>query len=1495
MATQHYISRIICYVTLCFVLGFEAQAQVQKVRPRRGVGIRRPPERRKPPIAVAPPVSHVLIETSAPIANLLQRAEDAILREDWKLAIDSLQRVIDAPDGSLISPNKDERASSTIYQSASRYAAGRIASFSKEGIAAYRLLYDGKAKRLYDESIASHNADGLWTIARRYTGTSYGDDALETLASWALDANRPEQALRLLHDLRTLVQDQDQDRSRIAMMEAVAQVMIGAVDSAHKTMTPHIPVLTPSPSDQSWHQLVVHTASTQATDRYAVEEPSYQSWPMSNGSLVGNGRLPAVSPEITSTAPWRYELDVRNFRLPLGQGSDLGHERLAFPFYRFAIADHRMILRTRRGCVALDADDLSMLWQSPSPKRRLSASLESSASTDGQRKGSYEPVAGEIVVEGQYVYTVQRALPGWMKSDDILAPPRVAPPSPRDRKDGGETSSLVARHVDTGDMAWVRGGDGDPLDPLGEVRFRAVPIIVDGLLWVPYERQRELFLGVLNPVDGTDISRIFLCSNQSSKRRVTTPLTPVHQSGVIYLASEHGAFFAIDVAGRDVIWAHRLNTYLSLANSGSLSWETGSPAVARGLVFFPSLLDGKLYALDMLDGSMVWSKAVDQAAFITAADAKYVWLAGRTMTCLTSGTGDEVWTRELPFTQTGRATVVGDSMMIPTVHSVLALDAYSGELIKDYTLSEKQHPLGDIVSFRSSLYSVDPTFVRRFPDLSQMYPASKARLSDHPEDVRTRLRLARLEILRGQPEAAISLLESKDQRYEGTNRQMRARTLVDAWLSMAGEGKGERGQMARALRQAEKQATTNAQKIRVALAKSRWQRTDHDIIGAARTIWQAAASLPDDKNVELGGLAKGAAQVVLRRALLDINQDMDAASRDQLAQYTDKELRAILEGNMADERLSRLLARSLRAIAELGVPPATAQRAMLAYAKRNLLRGRYELAERDFVDCAGMEASPSLSRVALMYLINMHTHVLHSPSRVIDPWVTALKRFSPHEEVPSAYEWFDMFGSRPARATTLGAWLTQNRAVGGESLADGKVSPPQRSANQVGNSWSFMAQSSNENAGRLGFRRGHTDEIGFVPALVFMREDRLAALHPSTGRVLWQADIRFPEVFPNSSFLRRNSQRSRANDQGPRRSFVVDGQVVVVVSREGLSGIGLITGKRLWVRPFDLLPLVTHPAKRDSTIAAQGGMMASMHTGGRLTLMRTADGSIVWERDMYGETVQHIWLTDTRVITADRQMQRVHIIDRADGKLIRQVLFGQPDADSDLVSLVIVGGSLYGPTHSTRVDGLLGVDLVSGEDVWRRDLDRPLVQLFALNEHMLGVALLGGGGYVIDAAMGYESTSFFFENVPRVKGLHLVDDSLIAIYAERMNRRPIMGMKALDVATGKPRWSRQDLAVVKGNTASIQVMGNNIFTVLETVTSPRAHDTRYTVAAIDAATGADDGWREELPKMGPQSSYRFDGDLDVRPGIVLVGTTSTIYGFTLTENDLRANEIEVEQ
>ncbi len=94
--------------------------------------------------------------------------------------------------------------------------------------------------------------------------------------------------------------------------------------------------------------------------------------------------------------------------------------------------------------------------------------------------------------------------------------------------------------------------------------------------------------------------------------------------------------------------------------------------------------------------------------------------------------------------------------------------------------------------------------------------------------------------------------------------------------------------------------------------------------------------------------------------------------------------------------------------------------------------------------------------------------------------------------------------------------------------------------------------------------------------------------------------------------------------------------------------------------------------------------------------MRISDGSSIWERDLRDESVASVWMNDKVVITANEWLQRVHIFDRRDGTLIKQVLFRQPNPKSPMPVQFVRGEepgervAFYYPYMSNSGGGWMG-------------------------------------------------------------------------------------------------------------------------------------------------------------------------------------------------------------
>jgi outer membrane protein assembly factor BamB len=395
--------------------------------------------------------------------------------------------------------------------------------------------------------------------------------------------------------------------------------------------------------------------------------------------------------------------------------------------------------------------------------------------------------------------------------------------------------------------------------------------------------------------------------------------------------------------------------------------------------------------------------------------------------------------------------------------------------------------------------------------------------------------------------------------------------------------------------------------------------------------------------------------------------------------------------------------------------------------------------------------------------------------------------------------------------------------------------------------------------------------------LLYRSDGVLDCLSAGRGELLWQTRLRLPEEFVESSLV-GNPPLDAA------RRAVADGQMVVLNGADGLFAVGLVTGRRLWVRPHDTFREMNDTYKRDWAMAAADGLLAATPRQGRLTLMRMIDGSTVWERDLRGEPVDAIWMSADRVMTADAARQRVHLFDRADGRLVKRILFRSAEGGSQpILRLVRTAGMIVGPEASGATRGVVAVDDALGDVVWRVELDKPPVQLFEPQEGYLGIGLGQGMVRIVDANSGETVLERQVSRAYSVTGGVLFDGLLVLRVDAIRGQKQSAQLAALDVATGEEVWRREDISSLPYPDEPLRMEDGVIPALVETmppevtpsgVATPR---TRSAVVLIDARTGRNLGLGADLTPTG--MGGRFTGDVVMRPGAVIVGTQRTVNAY----------------
>jgi len=1531
-----------------------SEAQRRGPAPRQAASRRAPAELR----------ANALIETSAPVANLFARADEGIARRDWKFAVDSLQRIIDDPDGSLICRNGDDEC--LVYESTRRHAIRQIAQLPAEGLRAYRVLNDGKAKRLFEQGRASSDPEPLRRLVETYLPTSYGDDAGDLLASWALDQGRPADAIRLLSDVRELTPEPDVPAELIVAKLAAAYVMLGRKDKAEALIASYTrsAAETGAPAPERGGAAGVRGANEDAAGATwlasiasavgALDETRRDEahaaglWPTRGGSSARLGQMEPVAPDLVPHVPWKFDMpgagDAKWERMLASEPRDA----LAVPASHLVADGARVFVRTQFGCAALDIENLSVVWNNPvedaqgeprSGTRTRFVVQEPGPPT--LRERLFEDYVGEsLAVSHGLLLSVQPHRVATEASQglrfDVLPAPRSI-----DRRGDARSEPpnvVIAYDSATGAVRWQRGQTYNVADTLGTVSFRSAPVEVGDELWVPYWRQGDLLVGILEPEDGSLIEEIHLHSLDGPKDPSHAALMPAYADGAVFIASEYGVLFAVDSQARRLRWANRFEGAAAKAQSAQQDvWLVSAPVTVGGLVLVAPYGRTELLAYDAASGDLAWSQAVTDAGYIVAADAEHVWTGGKSISCFTLSDGEELWHRETGEVASGRAVLSGATLYVPTRAGLLSFQANTGDRLGLDSMPETGRPPGNLLCIRSSLLSVDPNGVRRFPDIDGLYPGALELHQRDPGDVKAATQLAWLEILRNEPRQALQVLDGLEEARAGMGGTLppsAASVHVEALLKLAdelharGESETDSQEAAEMLKRAMAVARSPDDRLRSGLAMGEHLAQVGRFGESYLTLWELGSSDAADVRVQMDEEVRVAGRWKIARRLEGLRERLDEADHRAIQSHIDGEMARLAE-LLATEAGASSAAARLRNASDLPASGPGRQRALLELASWHLRSAQHAPAEQLLRELVRIDSDPSMTTLGLMRLAELYADPRQNLRERVGACVDLINDRAGAGRVPAANDthaetdgagkaaesptaaggasasqdvqtaairkWLNDFrtthgflsggesGRKPAAARDVSGLLRAHVPVGPFVLS-GEVPWSLRVTLRASPSRTFAPFAVPEEMGRSLAYWDHAGTPRRIElagdgadalrdrAIFYAPGDVLYCQRLSDGELLWHTVLRLPDEL--SDYL----PSAGALPVGRSRRAVVDGQTGVFAGMYALHAVGLVTGKQLWIRPFHFSGFSGTPPVQNPPIAGGAGLLAAVEGSDHVVLLRIADGTEVWKRDLQGEDVARIWLTDNAVITADYSLERVLILDRENGTGIGKVLFRQPDTESAVAAgLVRTKGVLCGPVCTAKADEVVAVDEATGDLAWRATLDKPLAYLFQPAEGYVGVGLLGGDLRVLDAGTG----KYVFQGtVPHTNTAFdalLSGDLLIAKHVERGQSRP--ALTAFDMRSQEPIWNRNDLARTMGS-VDMTAIGGALLVVVQDENPPASTGPQRgeSVALIDLQSGVNVGPTVEIPFSA--GGANFNGDLSVFDGSVIAGTTHGIHSFS---------------
>ena len=201
--------------------------------------------------------------------------------------------------------------------------------------------------------------------------------------------------------------------------------------------------------------------------------------------------------------------------------------------------------------------------------------------------------------------------------------------------------------------------------------------------------------------------------------------------------------------------------------------------------------------------------------------------------------------------------MAGRKVLVPTGPTLVAIDADTGRVLQRQELpGHEPLPLGNLLCWNGSMYSLDAARLRKFPDVERSYATVRERHAAAPAEPVHAVQLAMLEILRKEPAAALQVLNgvhvpstTEGRRWGRRVTRLRVRALVE----LARRKEPGSPETLRHLRAAHEAAGDPVDILETGLAIAKFhEAADHPARGQlTRFVGMQAEALPEARLVEL--------------------------------------------------------------------------------------------------------------------------------------------------------------------------------------------------------------------------------------------------------------------------------------------------------------------------------------------------------------------------------------------------------------------------------------------------------------------------------------------------------------------------------------------------------------------------------------------------------------------------------------------------------------------
>lgn len=1450
------------------------------------------------------------LEPNAEVEGLFSRARDAADRQDFKLAVDCLQRIIEMPQPGLVNIDTDATsvpeaaaASGRLAESARVRALRELSALPVAARDVYELLYGPIARRLVEAAVRDFDVAALERVVSDYPHTSAAVEAFDRLIALKLDEGAAAEALALLDDLAAY-RPESANLSRTRFRRAVGLGLLGREREA-------LELLAGIASDGERAPLTADTLTRIRKHRTMDGSTDYEaSIHRADFSLMGD--MPDYTAKVDQSPVWRFLTAERNRRVWSHVLMAREAWELPLPLVpSLALNGDVLYVRTTEGCAALDTANLAPRWVWRAPASSAAPTWGGMSDAAGLMltwvtRWQADYIGSCVSVTDDHVFVIQRQ-PTWNLAFQSIFRWQFGM-QPQESEDsiltdllGGDPVRFVALDARTGREAWSLDGSAST-GPFAQARFLGPPLVVDRHIWLPVSQGRDLACAVVDPNDGQLVDRIHLCSVSTLGQPRGRALYLAERGNHVLIQTGYGLLMCVDAASRKPRWASRYNDgdYTIWQQrtdqlEGRMGWLPSPPVIAGDVVLNAPVDFNALLAHDLRTGAIRWQVPVGAHQYIIAADAVSFWLGGGTVSRLSLLDGRTLWTSSAPSSghsdrrgidhPIGRIIKCGQRLIIPQASGLTFLSAETGDVLE--TTSVLERPPGTIVSLGESLLSVDPDQVRLFTDMARAMHLARNRAAADPGDVDASLRLAWMEWLAGDARAAWERTEHltakmtdkfpSDPSSSATGApNSLAGSRMDSWsrlrkacvleLSRQSDTPSTRLELAtKALELADSEA--DAREAAWALAEAQlaagqglhafqtaWNAcTAHETSGAHRS--SSSASLAGSNRQRLSRLLAGMDDGVRQQGRLWAEKvASDAAARAERARrITIASEVSEAERDLAQMELGSTLTQ-LENIARLRLRDTGSAVACLILGHIARTERRFEAAEQAFLTAQGLEESPRVTAEALIGLCELYQSDLPQPVLCRQTLMALNQRFAAMP-VPSG-----------DGRTTVGDWVRRSQSEWRTFLASAPADQGPLRVMREGEAHVFGAS---EDVQML--RAGHHGADAQWNAVVFLAEGRrLIARRLDNAAAVWSTDLRMPGRFRSEWSEEREPDAWLTWDGDAR------GTVLIAVNRDGFHAVGALSGKRLWSCPFDLPPLETSMTTAAGWRLAVAGPqgVACLRSWNTIAMLDPMDGQEVWRTEV-PDVLVGLRRKSAHILASNHDLSRLYAFDAATGELLGHTIFRPSDGETPALSPLVfddyVVGRIAAPTSNTVAAFLHG----SGEPVW--SFQRPTIRnIFDVSDTEVLIVQSDRRLTLIDVASGEIIFDVAFPGEV-IKDSFIMEGVLAVLHDPRPESANYAMLTALDRRQGSVLWTQPGVILTSIPKDVWQRFGETIPLLTEVDDPRRRQYNPVVLTTLDVHSGKPVG--SPLVLLPKDSRERPTGQMEMRSGRLLVMTTAGIRVF----------------